>query len=252
VLKGNGGNDRLEGVNGDDIIQGCAGDGARGAAEIDQLTGGNGADVFILGDAAGRFYDDGNPVTNGVEGYAKITDFNPAQDKLRLFGPASSYLLGPSPIAGVSGTALFHDSNNNGTLDATDELIATLGTAVITPANTLTTALPPVSPPTLNDAGFVGLAVSPSVANGTQISLAFTLSQTLPAGVIVEVQTSSDLGQTDPWHAVASTIGNGTWLGPAAVTTSAPAGGKISVTVVPPRPSAALPGSYFRVAVRNL
>ncbi|HWB03714.1 MAG TPA: calcium-binding protein [Verrucomicrobiales bacterium] len=250
VLKGYGGNDRLEGVNGDDIIQGCAGEGARGAAEIDQLTGGNGADVFILGDASGRFYDDGNPATNGVEGYAKITDFNPAQDKLRLFGPPSSYLLGPSPIAGVSGSALFHDSNGNGTLDPTDELIATLGTATINAANTLTPALPPMSAPVLADAGFTGWSASPSPASGASpVSLGFTVDQTLPAGVILEVQASSDLGQADPWRVVASTIGGGAWLGPAAVTTSSPAGGKVTVTVAPPVSG---PVTYFRVAVRNL
>jgi hypothetical protein len=81
------------------------------------------------------------------------------------------------------------------------------------------------------------------------VSLGFTVDQTLPSGVILEVQASSDLGQADPWRVVASTIGGGAWLGPAAVTTSAPAGGKVTVTVAPPVSG---PVTYFRVAVRNL
>ncbi|MEZ5302669.1 MAG: hypothetical protein R3F11_18840 [Verrucomicrobiales bacterium] len=72
----------------------------------------------------------------------RITDFNPAQDRSRLFG--GGYLLGPSPVSGVSGTALFHDSDGNGTLDLdADELIGDPGTAAITAANTLDTAESP-------------------------------------------------------------------------------------------------------------
>lgn len=248
VLRGNGGNDRLEGANGDDLLIGCASTGARGADEIDQLTGGNGADVFVVGDVTGRFYDDDNTGTPGHDGYAKITDFSPAQDRLRLHGPASGYLLGPSPIAEVTGTALFHDANGNGTLDATDELIATLGTANITAANTLDPAQVAVAAPTFANIGFTGLQPAP-VANGpltpaSAFILAFTLNETLPPGVTLEVQASADLGRTDPWHTIASKTGSGAWTGPATV--SAPSNGQVTVTLTLPQTIAQLPAQTLR------
>ncbi len=82
-LRGNGGNDSINAGDGNDVIIGTN----QTSADIDTLTGGAGADLFVLGDAliAGsglnpHFYEkaDGND-------YALITDFNPSQgDKIQL------------------------------------------------------------------------------------------------------------------------------------------------------------------------
>ena len=65
VLKGMRGSDQLRTYEGDDLLLGCDPLNGRGAGEVDQLTGDGGADVFVLGDADGRFYDDGNAATAG-------------------------------------------------------------------------------------------------------------------------------------------------------------------------------------------
>jgi hypothetical protein len=80
----------------------------------------------------------------GLGDYALITDFTPSQgDRLQLDGNAAQYFLGASPVAGVSGTALFHDSNGNGTLQTTtDELIAIIRSPVaLSAANTIGTGV---------------------------------------------------------------------------------------------------------------
>ena len=251
ILKGMRGSDQLTTYEGDDLLLGCDPLNGRGAGEVDQMTGNAGADVFVLGDADGRFYDDGNSATPGYDGYAKITDFNPAQDKLKLHGPASSYLLGPSPIAGVAGTALFYDSNSNGTLEPTDELIATLGTAVITAANTL--AQPePVTPPTIESAGLTGVSISlTGTAPALSPRITFSMNQSLRPGVTLELLASSDLGSQDPWRVIASKTGDSGWSGPASTTLTAPAGGKVIATVTIPSP----PGQraqFYKLQVRGL
>lgn len=74
LLIGLAGNDVISGGDGDDIIIGYSLVGARN--EIDTLTGGRGADRFVL---AGGYLGD------GASGYALITDFSLAQrDQLIL------------------------------------------------------------------------------------------------------------------------------------------------------------------------
>lgn len=110
VVYGNEGNDRLYGQGGDDIILGWAGrdtlvggsgndrlDGyspfevnAYRSREYDRLTGGSGADTFVLG-WRNSYYQDA--YYQGL-GYATITDFNYQEgDKLQLFGNANDYSL---------------------------------------------------------------------------------------------------------------------------------------------------------------
>jgi Ca2+-binding RTX toxin-like protein len=67
------GNDSLFGGNGDDTLAG-ANKSVRN--EIDTLTGGSGADVFILGNSSAIFYDDGYSSQYGITDYALITDFD--------------------------------------------------------------------------------------------------------------------------------------------------------------------------------
>ncbi|MDF5739522.1 Calx-beta domain-containing protein, partial [Nostoc sp. S13] len=85
-LYGGAGNDTLIGV------QPTSSNPGRG--EQDYLTGGTGADRFILGDSTWIGYDDGNSATSGNSDYAEIADFNAAEeDVIQLGGTSSNYLL---------------------------------------------------------------------------------------------------------------------------------------------------------------
>ena len=100
-LYGGAGNDNLYGEAGDDTLNGEAGDdnlygGGYGydSGEYDILTGGSGADTFVLGDAWGSFYLDSS--YKGWGSYATITDFDWTEgDKIQVFGSASDYTLTP-------------------------------------------------------------------------------------------------------------------------------------------------------------
>ena len=95
VEVGDGGNDTIEGGRGNDTIKGGVGDDrldgsdaiALGASEKDILSGGLGADTFILGNAEQSYYnqDFGND-------YARIKDFDSSTDVLVLHGSADRYV----------------------------------------------------------------------------------------------------------------------------------------------------------------
>ncbi len=143
LITGNARSNVLSGGGGDDVLQGGFGTGLAGAAEIDRLTGGAGADTFVLGDAAQRFYDDRSSLTPGAGAYARIDDFTPTQgDRLRLKGTAPEYFLAPSGLAGVSGMGLFHDTDASGAFEpGRDELLAILESpAVLDLTNTINAA----------------------------------------------------------------------------------------------------------------
>lgn len=102
TLFGGAGSDTLDGQAGNDILQGS--DGV-GAGQIDRLTGGVGADRFILGIADALFYDNGNSTTAGTSDYALITDFNPAEgDVVQLQGASIS----GSTALQIQGVAAFN------------------------------------------------------------------------------------------------------------------------------------------------
>lgn len=95
VLYGEDGADQLTGGEGYDTLDGGAGndyllgyDSRRTTdREIDQLRGGTGADVFVLGNFSTAFYQ-------GID-YANIMDFNWQEgDKFLVSGSASDYSLG--------------------------------------------------------------------------------------------------------------------------------------------------------------
>jgi RHS repeat-associated protein len=107
-LIGGKGNDRLFGGKGNDILTGVDPSGATpGVGEFDTLSGGAGKDLFILGDVARCYYNDGNNATSGMGDYALVTDFDSKQDVIQLHGSASNYRLGTSPAGLPAGTALF-------------------------------------------------------------------------------------------------------------------------------------------------
>ena len=117
-LDGGAGTDNLNGGAGNDTLAGCFFGANGGRSEIDTLVGGVGNDIFQLGWASGRFYDDGNTKNAGRSDYVLITDFTVGQDKLQLDGALTNYYLGASGVTGVTGTGLWAEQGT------TDELIA--------------------------------------------------------------------------------------------------------------------------------
>jgi Ca2+-binding RTX toxin-like protein len=227
---GNPRNNDLRGESGNDTL-----DGGGGSGEQDRLNGGPGADTFVLGAAGLPYYDNRDPGNPGHDGYALIEDFTPSQtDKLRLAGAAANYLLGISPFPEVPGTAVYLDSDGNGTLDpAADELIAILQSPEpLTVANTLTNG-------TFNqavDPALVGLT-APLVGkfvdepSGRYFAIEFSVFDPLPTGVLLELQSSTDLGESDPWLTIASKNGAGTWTGMAPIDAVPAGNGRVTVTV---------------------
>ncbi|MEM9271508.1 MAG: Ig-like domain-containing protein [Cyanobacteria bacterium P01_F01_bin.143] len=94
TLRGGAGNDKLVGSFGDDKLFGNAGndtvngssDGAAGAHELDLLSGGEGADVFVLGNKDQAYYS-----ADGNGDFALIQDFEVGVDKLRISGSIDNY-----------------------------------------------------------------------------------------------------------------------------------------------------------------
>ncbi|HEY9781187.1 MAG TPA: calcium-binding protein [Leptolyngbyaceae cyanobacterium] len=133
------GNDSVSGGNGNDVLVGTASfspldpyfvSGSPpivGNGEIDNLTGGAGADYFRLGEAfslkyAGfstTFYDDRDPTTAGTNDYALITDFNSSEDKIALLGLAEDYTLQSTSGNLPTGTGIYINKAGN----EPDELI---------------------------------------------------------------------------------------------------------------------------------
>ena len=116
----------IVGTTGNDKIWGVPATGstasALGRGTIDSIRGNGGNDIFVLGDNRGRFYDDGASRTQGLNDYARITDFS-SGDKVQLKGTASDYLLVAGSIGGYTGMGIFYDANHNRVWDSRDELI---------------------------------------------------------------------------------------------------------------------------------
>lgn len=129
VAWGSTASDSIQGGSGDDRLAGVMATGttaaAMGAGQIDQLTGLEGADVFVLGDKRGVFYNDRIASSLGSGDYAMIRDFRRGVDKLQL-AAGFSYLY----TASRNSVSLYWDVNNNGRLNSSgssrDELIAVL------------------------------------------------------------------------------------------------------------------------------
>ncbi|MDJ0532956.1 MAG: S8 family serine peptidase [Xenococcaceae cyanobacterium MO_207.B15] len=87
TIIGGSGNDTLQGGDGSDILTGSNPNVYNsGSGEYDDLTGGVGADIFVLGDSYEAYYQD--------FGYATITDFDWSEgDTIQVFGSASDYSL---------------------------------------------------------------------------------------------------------------------------------------------------------------
>lgn len=76
----------------------------RGRGSLDRLTGAGGADLFVLADAMGSFYDDGTAGL-GTTDLAVITDFG-AGDRIQLQGSSASYRLISGRHGGLPGVRI--------------------------------------------------------------------------------------------------------------------------------------------------
>ncbi len=142
-LTGGTGIDVLFGFDGNDTLLGAStGSVAPGRGEADVLFGGNGTDTFILGDRRGVnnavrvYYDDGdntfdggNNIFTGMDGvsdFARIMDFRLGEDRIRLAGQASDYVLRPvsGSLGGGSAAGDMGIFKARSFLFAPDELIA--------------------------------------------------------------------------------------------------------------------------------
>jgi regulation of enolase protein 1 (concanavalin A-like superfamily) len=113
LIAGTSGSDSLQGTNGNDIMVGVdSKDATPGQGELDSLTGGTGADIFVLGDTAKVYYNDGVESNAGLGDYALITDFDStnAQDIIQLHGSSTNYSTGTSPQGLQSGVAIYLNS----------------------------------------------------------------------------------------------------------------------------------------------
>ncbi|MBY8978076.1 tandem-95 repeat protein, partial [Rhodobacteraceae bacterium NNCM2] len=114
------GSDIIAGRDSSDVILAVdPTDANPGAGEVDVLIGGAGADTFVLGDASGSFYDDGDDQTMGEQDFAMIWDFEAGVDTLHLYGSEEMYRLDAAPSTVYDGDALYL-VNGNGQ----DELVA--------------------------------------------------------------------------------------------------------------------------------
>ena len=132
----------LAGGSGNDTIQAFS---KLSEVGIDTLSGGAGADLFVLGTSSGMAYMTGNTGTPSLKAYneyALITDFNQsAGDRLQLKGTASNYYLGALPTglpagysSGASNIALYYHPAAAGLLNHTqDELMSVIHNSDTTP-----------------------------------------------------------------------------------------------------------------------
>jgi len=136
--------DSLVGGIGADTLNGTSST-AKGANEIDTLTGDGGNDLFVLGDTSNAYYN-----TAGLGGdYAIITDYTAGdifhlRDLTSQFGTATDapfqnvggYVFGAARYgvtgAGANNSYLFVDNDKNGTATQGDNLIAVIQSATST------------------------------------------------------------------------------------------------------------------------
>jgi Ca2+-binding RTX toxin-like protein len=124
LLIGGEGNDTISGLGGNDTIIGVNPNSATpGVNEFDSLTGGTGADKFVLGENSQVYYQGGGFF--GTSDYADITDFETSIDQIQLTGNLNDYIFFGSSPTTFSG--IFLDTNSNNVIDTSDDLIAFVG-----------------------------------------------------------------------------------------------------------------------------
>jgi Ca2+-binding RTX toxin-like protein len=133
VLIGGTGSDQLEGGNGEDTLIGVDPNSAiAGRNEIDVLKGNSGNDLFVLGDSTRIYYDDGIISNAGLNDYALIDDFKSGEDKIRLKGSISNYVLSPASSGLPGGTAIYLKTSGDNELIAVVKGVNNLTTSAFT------------------------------------------------------------------------------------------------------------------------
>ncbi len=116
ILLGYAGDDSLLGGAGTDVIGGETGDDILNGYghtnwEYDILSGGYGADTFVLGNIFGAFYE--------RSGFATVTDFESAAgDQLQVFGNSGDYSL----LEFDGGTDIYYQDDLIGYVSNTTEI----------------------------------------------------------------------------------------------------------------------------------
>ncbi len=104
-----------------DILSGIPNSGTKlGKGTVDTLVGLGGNDIFLFGDARGRFYDDGNSRSSGTRDYGVIADWTKG-DLIQL--AKGNYFLSNTSVNGLTGVGIYHDTKGSSKLDVRDELI---------------------------------------------------------------------------------------------------------------------------------
>ena len=134
MLWGSNGNDSISGGSGNDTISGIpstdTSSATLGKGQVDILTGGSGADTFLIADNRGTFYDDGITNNQGSSDYARIKDFSLTQgDKIQIRSD-SQYLFNYN--AADNATYIYLGNDDNWFSNA-DELIARIDNLNLTP-----------------------------------------------------------------------------------------------------------------------
>jgi Ca2+-binding RTX toxin-like protein len=122
LLRGDRGNDTLVGVDPDYIpcgIDEICPPFRPGELERDTLIGGEGRDLFVLGDTQSVYYDDSNvvfiiapPPDQPPPSYALIADFKAGEDTIQLKGGIEYTLNDVSLENGVSGLGIFFETDS--------------------------------------------------------------------------------------------------------------------------------------------
>ena len=68
----------------------------------------------------------------------------------------------------------------------------------------------------------------------------------MPNGVLLEIQSSSDLGFTDPWLTIASKNGGAAWTGSALAAVGTPGNGSVTVSITDALPILQQAQRFFR------
>lgn len=135
MITGTTGSDTLVGTSGEDVISGIPATGTSlGRGTVDSLTGLAGADIFVLGDARGVFYNDGSRWFSGTGDRAVILDFEDGVDKIQLAASGGNYFFssGNVTLSGVTGKAIYWDADGNGSYGSRDELIGLVAGSSVT------------------------------------------------------------------------------------------------------------------------
>jgi Ca2+-binding RTX toxin-like protein len=144
-LNGGNGNDTIIGGLGSDILNGGNDNDVligvdlinpnQDILSIDDLRGGAGSDIFVLGDQYSSYYISSNENGSSISGYARINDFG-NNDKVVLSGNANKYLIEETLTTGSLGSIFYisklyqYQSNNVIDLIADFTYISINGTPV--------------------------------------------------------------------------------------------------------------------------